>query len=70
MTQNTEVANFGEHLAYRAVNEGFYHLLAPPFVLAGKQIPGVGLHPNLEKATIPQVPDIQEEIKKLVNSSW
>ena len=70
VNEDTEVANFGEHLAYRAVNEGFYHLLAPPSVLAGKQIPGVGLHPNLEKATIPQVPDIQEEIKKLISRSW
>lgn len=70
VNEDTEVANFGEHLAYRAVKEGFYHLIAPPSVLAGKQIPGVGLHPNLEKATIPQVLTIQEEIKKLVNSSW
>ena len=70
VNEDTEVANFGEHLAYRAVQEGFYHLLAPPGVLAGKQIPGVGLHPHLENATVPQVPDIQKEIKKLVNKGW
>lgn len=70
VNEDTELANFGEHLAYRSVQEGFYHLLAPPIVLAGKQIPGVGLHPNLEKATVPQVSDIQDEIKKLINSKW
>lgn len=65
VNEDTEVSNFGEHLAYRAVQEGFYHLLAPPSVLAGKQIPGVGLHPNLENSTVPQVQNIQTEIKKL-----
>ncbi len=70
VNEDTEVANFGEHLAYRAVQEGFYHLLAPPVVLAGKQIPGVGLHPNLEETTIPQVLDIQNEIKKLMTRQW
>ena len=70
LNEDTEVANFGEHLAYRAIQEGFYHLLAPPVVLAGKQIPGVGLHPNLEKATIPQISDIQNEIKKLATRQW
>ena len=70
VNEDTEVANFGEHLAYRAVKEAFYHLLAPPGVLAGKQLPGVGLHPNLESATVPQVSDIQKEIKKLVQSSY
>lgn len=70
VNEDTEVANFGEHLAYRATQEGFYHLLAPPRVLAGKQIPGVGLHPNLEQATIPQISDIKQEIIKLVNSKW
>lgn len=70
INEDTEVANFGEHLAYRAVQEGFYHLLAPPVVLAGKQIPGVGLHKVLEEATIPQVSDIQNEIQKLVSKKW
>ena len=70
VNEDTEVANFAEHLAYRMVQEGFYHLLAPPFVLSGKQVPGVGLNPNLELATVPQVSDIQEEITKILSSSW
>ena len=70
VNEDTEVANFGEHLAYRSVQEAFYHLLAPPGVLAGKQVPGVGLHPNLEEATVPQISNIQEEIKKIAHSKW
>ena len=70
VNEDTELANFGEHLAYRSVTEGFYHLLAPPAVLAGKHIPGIGLHSKLEKATVPQISDIQNEIKKVVNSHW
>jgi len=70
VNEDTEVANFGEHLAYRSIQECFYDLKAPPRVLAGKQVPGVGLHPNLESATIPQASDIEREIKELLQSSW
>lgn len=70
VNEDTEVANFGEHLAYRATREGFYDMLCPPVVLAGKQVPGVGLHFNLEKATVPQPDDILSEIKKIVESKW
>ena len=70
VNEDTEVANFAEHLSYRIAREGFYHLLAPPAVLSGKQVPGVGLHPNLESATVPQVSDIQAEIQKLISHSW
>ena len=66
VNEDTETANFGEHIACRAVQEGFYHLLAPPAVLAGKQVPGVGLHFNLEKAVIPQPEDVLGEIRKLM----
>ena len=70
VNEDTELANFGEHLSYRAAQECFYHLLAPPVVLAGKQVPGVGLHPRLEEATIPQIVDIQKEIKQLIEKKW
>ena len=70
VNEDTEVANFGEHLAYRCMQECFYDLQAPPRVLAGKQVPGVGLHPNLEAATVPQAKSIEEEIKQLLQSSW
>lgn len=70
VNEDTEVSNFGEHLAYRASNECFFSLLAPPRVLAGKQIPGVGLNPNLEEATIPQEEDIRREIKNLLETKF
>ena len=70
VNEDTEVANFGEHLSYRAMKEEFYYLLAPPKVLAGKQVPGVGLHSHLEEATVPQKQDIQEAIKDLVEAKF
>jgi 2-oxoisovalerate dehydrogenase E1 component beta subunit len=60
LNEDTEVTNFGEHLCYRVTQELFYHLLARPQVLAGKHIPGIGLHPHLEEASVPS----HEEIKK------
>ncbi len=66
VNEDTEVTNFAEHLAYRASRECFYHLHSAPRVLAGKNLPGVGLHLNLEKATIPQPTDIAREIDSLL----
>ncbi|MDE0118731.1 MAG: alpha-ketoacid dehydrogenase subunit beta [Bdellovibrionales bacterium] len=65
VNEDTEVTNFGEHLAYRASRECFYHLYSAPRVLAGKNLPGIGLHPNLEKATVPQETDILSVIREL-----
>ena len=67
VNEDTEVTNFGEHLAYRVTEELFYHLHAPPRVLAGKNVPGIGLHPALEEATVPQGTDIEREINRLLS---
>lgn len=66
VNEDTEVTNFGEHLAYRATKELFYQLDAAPEVLAGKNLPGIGLHPNLEDASVPQVADIKESAQRLL----
>ena len=66
VNEDTEVTNFCEHLAYRVVRELFYCLLARPKVLAGKNLPGIGLHPNLEENSVPQVRDIKEASLKLL----
>jgi 2-oxoisovalerate dehydrogenase E1 component beta subunit len=66
VNEDTEVTNFGEHLAYRTTTELFYHLLAPPRVIAGKQLPGIGLHPNLEDASVPQKHDILNSVRELL----
>jgi 2-oxoisovalerate dehydrogenase E1 component beta subunit len=67
VNEDTEVTNFGEHLVYRCVQELFYHLLARPRVLAGKNIPGIGLHHSLEDASVPQKNDILREIKEILS---
>jgi 2-oxoisovalerate dehydrogenase E1 component beta subunit len=66
VNEDTEVTNFGEHLAYRATSELFYELMARPRVLAGKNLPGIGLHPNLEDATIPGLHEILNETRELL----
>lgn len=65
VNEDTEVTNFGEHLALRATNELFYELYAAPRVLAAQAVPGIGLHGNLEEATVPQPHHIESELRKL-----
>lgn len=67
VNEDTDVTNFGEHLAYRTVQELFYHLLARPRVLAGKNVPGIGLHANLEDASVPQKHEIREAIIEILH---
>lgn len=66
INEDTEVTNFAEHLAYRATQELFYELDAPPRVLAGKAVPGIGLHPNLEDASVPQAHEIEASSRELL----
>lgn len=66
VNEDTEVTNFGEHLALRTTQELFYELYAAPRVLAGKNVPGIGLHPNLEENTVPNKEFILHEIKALL----
>lgn len=66
VNEDTEVTNFAEHLVYRLVQECFYSLLARPQVVAGKNLPGIGLHPNLEDASVPQKEDIVHAIRTAV----
>jgi 2-oxoisovalerate dehydrogenase E1 component beta subunit len=66
LNEDTEVTNFGEHLCYRATQELFYELLARPRVIAGKNLPGIGLSPNLEKASVPQIQDVEQAIREII----
>jgi 2-oxoisovalerate dehydrogenase E1 component beta subunit len=68
VNEDLEVTNFGEHLIRRAVEEFFYHLAAPPRLLAGVFIPGIGLAHGLEMASVPQVGTITNAIRDLVAS--
>lgn len=66
VNEDTEVTNFGEHLAYRVTQELFYELHARPQVLAGKNLPGIGLHPHLEEASVPHLEDIVREAESVL----
>lgn len=68
VNEDTEVTNFGEHLAYRTSKECFYDLFAPPKVIAGKNIPGVGLHLHFEENTLPSFKRIEEEVRQLLQA--
>ena len=68
VNEDTEVTNFGEHLIRRTTEELFYELYAPPKLLAGKFVPGIGLADNLEMASVPQLADILGAIRQLVQT--
>jgi len=65
VNEDMEVTNFGEHLLRRTVEELFYKLLAPPRLIAGKFLPGIGLHDNLERASVPQLEEITAGMREL-----
>lgn len=66
VNEDTDVTNFGEHLVYRAVQELFYELLARPRVMAGKHLPGIGLAAALEDASVPQIHEIHQAVKEML----
>lgn len=65
VNEETEVTNFGEHLIRRSCEELFYHLHAAPRLLAGANVPGIGLSDNLERASVPQPETIMLAIREL-----
>jgi 2-oxoisovalerate dehydrogenase E1 component beta subunit len=65
LNEDTEVTNFGEHLMRRTVEELFYELEAPPKLLAGAHVPGVGLADVLERASIPQLENVVTALREL-----
>jgi 2-oxoisovalerate dehydrogenase E1 component beta subunit len=65
LNEDTEITNFGEHLIRRIIEELFYELHAPPKLLAGAHIPGIGLADHLEMASVPQKAGIKSAIAEL-----
>jgi len=63
INEDSEVTNFGEHLIRRVCDELFYSLDARPRLLAAANVPGVGLSPALEEATVPQPDDVLEAMR-------
>lgn len=66
INEETEITNFGEHLIRRVVDEMFYELAVRPRLLAGKAVPGIGLSPVLEYASVPQKTDVEQAIRDLL----
>ena len=65
VNEDTEITNFGEHLIRRVVEELFYELYAPPKLVAGAHVPGIGLADNLERASVPHKTRIADAIAEL-----
>jgi 2-oxoisovalerate dehydrogenase E1 component beta subunit len=65
VNEDTEITNFGEHLIRRIAEELFYELYAPPKLVAGAHVPGIGLADNLERASVPQKDSIKVAIAEL-----
>jgi 2-oxoisovalerate dehydrogenase E1 component beta subunit len=65
LNEDTEITNFGEHLVRRTVEELFYELYAPPKLLAGAHVPGVGLADDLERASVPQLDGVIAAVREL-----
>jgi 2-oxoisovalerate dehydrogenase E1 component beta subunit len=65
VNEDTEMANFGEHLLRRTCDELFYSLKVRPRLLAGKHIPGIGISPVLEDVSVPQAHHIEKEMRAL-----
>jgi 2-oxoisovalerate dehydrogenase E1 component beta subunit len=65
LNEDTEVSNFGEHLLRRTAEELFYELHAPPRLLAGAHVPGIGLADALERASVPQLDQVVTTLRDL-----
>ena len=65
VNEDTEITNFGEHLIRRIIEELFYELYAPPKLVAGAHLPGIGLADALETASVPQKDGIKAAIAEL-----
>lgn len=65
VNEDTEITNFGEHLIRRIIEELFYELHAPPKLVAGAHLPGIGLADHLETASVPQKDGIKRAIAEL-----
>jgi 2-oxoisovalerate dehydrogenase E1 component subunit beta len=69
VNEDTEITNFGEHLLRRTIDELFYELKARPRLLAGKHLPGVGMAPSLEQASVPQGGEILAAMREVAGES-
>jgi len=65
VNEDTEITNYGEHVMRKMIDEAFYSLEAPPVLLAGLDVPGVGLAWGYEQNSVPQPEEIVNAMRKL-----
>lgn len=65
LNEDTPVTNFGEHVLRHIIDNCFYELTAKPRLLAGADVPGIGLAAPLEDASVPQIDDIVRVVKEI-----
>lgn len=58
VNEDTEVTNYGEHLLRRLTEEFFHDLEVAPRLVAGADVPGIGISVPLEEASVPQLKDV------------
>jgi 2-oxoisovalerate dehydrogenase E1 component beta subunit len=68
VNEDTEVTNFGEHVLRRVTERCFYQLEAPPRLLAGANLPGIGLAWSLERVSVPQEEHVEAAIRDLART--
>jgi 2-oxoisovalerate dehydrogenase E1 component beta subunit len=64
VNEDTEITNFGEHLARRTTEALFEQLSLPPALHAGAHLPGIGLAETLESASVPTLASVTEAIAR------
>ena len=65
VNEDTEITNFGEHVIRRVTDQCFYDLQAPPRLLAGLDVPGVGLAWGYEQHSVPHLEDVLAAMRSL-----
>lgn len=62
VNEDTEVANFGEHIIRRVTEDYFHELKTAPKLIAAAHVPGTGLAEPLEHATVPMTDTVIEKL--------
>lgn len=65
VNEDTEVTNYGEHVIRKVIDSCFYHLEAAPKLVAGADVPGIGISPLLEDASVPGYEDVKRAIREV-----
>lgn len=69
VNEDTEVTNIGEHFLRRICDACFYSLQVRPRLVAGANVPGIGLSEPLEEASVPSVHSISAALQDLLKEA-